>query len=106
MAPKKLCTKHRIVQPSLGKRPYSEVYYEWSSGEEGDGKEDKVEEVEGTQAPEGGQAIPMEETAEKGDILQPLYDHLSPSVIEAQRVFEIVFVQNTSLTREVILLEE
>jgi hypothetical protein len=35
-----------------------------------------------------------------------LYDHLSPSVIEALRVFEIVFVQNTSLTREVILLEE
>jgi hypothetical protein len=48
----------------------------------------------------------MEEAAEKGDILQPLYDHLSPSIIEALRVFEIVSVQNTSLTREVILLEE
>ena len=106
MAPQKLCAKHRIMQPSPGKRPYSEVYYEWSSGEEDNGKEDKVEEVAGTQAPEGGHAIPMEETVEKEDILQPLYDHLSPSVIEALRVFEIVSAQNTSLTREVILLED
>ena len=77
-----------------------------SSGEEDNGKEGKVEEVAGAQAPEGGQAIPMEETAEKGDILQPLYDHLSSSVIEALRVFDIVSAHNTSLTREVILLEE
>ena len=81
-------------------------FTELSSGEEDNGKEDKVEEVAGAQAPEGGQAIPMEETAEKGDILQPIYDHLSPSVIEALRVFETVCAQNTSLTREVILLEE
>ena len=106
MAPRRLRTNHRIVQPSPGKRPYREVYYEWSSGEEDNGKEDKAEEVAGTQAPEGGQAIPMEETAEKGDILQPLYDHLPLSVIEALRVFEIVSAQNTSLTHEVILLEE
>src|SRR3989337_56013 len=106
MAPQKLHAKHRIVQPSSGKRPYNEVYYELTSGEEDNGKEEKVEEVAGVQALEEGQAIPMEETAEKEDILQPLYDHLSPSVIEALRVFEIVSVQNTSLTREVILLEE
>ena len=106
MAPQKLRAKHRIVQPSPGKCPYSEVYYELSSGEEDNGKEEKVKEFAGAQAPEGGQAIPMEETAEKGDILQPLYDHLSPSVIEALRVFETVCAQNTSLTHEVILLEE
>jgi hypothetical protein len=106
MAPQKLRAKHRIVQPSLGKCPYNEVYYELSSGEEDNGKEDKVKEVAGAQAPEGGQAVPMEETAEKEDILQPLYDHLSPSVIEALRVFETICAQNTSLTREVILLEE
>ena len=47
MAPQKLHAKHRIVQPSPGKRPYSEVYYELSSGEEDNGKEDKVEEVAG-----------------------------------------------------------
>jgi hypothetical protein len=76
------------VQPSPGKHPYSEIYYEWSSGEEDNGKEDKAEEVAGTQAPEGGQAIPMEETADKGDILQPLYAHLPPSVIEALSVGE------------------
>ena len=87
MALQKLRAKHRIVQPSPGKRPYSEVYYKLSSGEE-----DKVEEVAGAHALEGGQAISMEETAEKGDILQPLYDHLSPSIIEALRVFEIVSV--------------
>ena len=98
--------KHHIVRPSPGRRPYNEVYYELSSGEEDNGKEDKVEEVAGAQAPKGGQAVPTEETTEKGDILQPLYDHLSPSVIEALRVFEIVSAQNTSLTREVILLEE
>jgi hypothetical protein len=106
MAPQKLRAKHRIAQPSPGKRPYSEVYYELSSGEEDNGKQEKVEEVAGAQALKEGQAIPMVETAEKGDILQPLYDHLSPSVIEALRVFERVSVQNTSLTREVILLEE
>jgi hypothetical protein len=32
----------------------------------------------------------MEETAEKGDILQPFCDHLSPSEIEALRVFETI----------------
>ena len=106
MAPQKLRAKHRIVQPSPGKCPYIEVYYELSSGEEDNGKEDKVEEVAGAQASGEGQAIPMEETTEKGDILQPVYDHLSPFVIEALRVFEIVSAQNTSLTREVILLEE
>ena len=78
------------MQSSPGKCPYSEFYYESLSGEEDNGKEDKVEEVVGARAPEGGQAIPMEENAEKGDILQSLYDHLSPSVIEALRVFEIV----------------
>ena len=70
------------------------------------GEEDKIEEVVGTQAQEGGQAMPMEEIAEKGDILQHFYDHLSPSEIEALRVFETICAQNTSLTREVILLEE
>ena len=92
MAPQKLCAKHRIVQQSPGKCPYSEVIYELSLGEEDNGKEERVEEVAGAQAPERGQAIPMEETVDKGDILQPLYDHLSPSVIEALRVFEIVSV--------------
>ena len=45
MAPQRLRTKHHIVQPSPCKHPYSEIYYEWSSGEEDNGKEDKVEEV-------------------------------------------------------------
>jgi hypothetical protein len=48
----------------------------------------------------------MEETIEKGDILQPFYDHLSPYEIETLRVFETICAQNTSLTHEVILLEE
>ena len=60
------------VQPSPGKRPYSEVYSEWASGEENISKEDKAEEVVGSQINEGDQAIPMEESTEKGDILQPL----------------------------------
>jgi hypothetical protein len=67
MTPRRLRTKHRIVQPSLGKRPYNEVYYQWLSGEEDIGKEDKAEEVEGSHNQEGHPAMPMEETTEKGD---------------------------------------
>ena len=34
MAPQRLHTKHRIVQPAPSKPPFSEVYYKWSLGEE------------------------------------------------------------------------
>ena len=106
MAPQRLLTKHCIVQPSLGKLPYNEVYYEWSSREEDNVKEVKAEEVAENHVQEGGQAMPVEKTAKEGDVLQPFYDHLHSSKIEALRIFEIVCVQNTYLTREVILLEE
>ena len=104
MAPQRFCTKHRIVQPLTGKCPYSKVYYEWLSGEEDNGKEEKAEEVAGNHVQEGGQAMPMEKTTEEGDILQPFYDLLSSSEIEALRIFEIVCVQNSYLTREFTLL--
>ena len=77
MAPQKLRAKHRIVQTSPGKCPYSEVYYELLSGEEDNGKEDKVEEVAGAQAPGEGQAIPMEEM-QKREISFNLYIIISP----------------------------
>ena len=44
--------------------------------------------------------------AEKEDILQPHYDYLTPTEIEAFKIIEIVHVQNKYLTRENILLQE
>ena len=48
----------------------------------------------------------MEEIEKEEDILQPYYNHLTPTKMEALRAIEMVCVQNTYLTREVILLEE
>ena len=45
-------------------------------------------------------------TAEEEDILQPHYNLLTPSEIEAFKMIEIVWVQNKYLTRENILLQE
>src|SRR3989337_1557198 len=44
--------------------------------------------------------------AEEEDILQPYYNHLTPTEIEAFKIIEIVCVQNKYLTRENILLQE
>ena len=44
--------------------------------------------------------------AEEEDILQPYYNHLTPTEIEAFKMIEIVRVQNKYLTRENILLQE
>src|SRR3989337_2664966 len=54
-------------------------------------------------SPAVGQAVPA---AEEEDILQPYYDYLTPTEIEAFRVTETVHVQNKYLTRENILLQE
>ena len=44
--------------------------------------------------------------AEEQDTLQPYYNHLTPTEIEAFEIIEIVHVQNKYLTRENILLQE
>ena len=44
--------------------------------------------------------------AEEEDILQPHYNLLTPTEIEAFKMIEIVQVQNKYLTRENILLQE
>ena len=44
--------------------------------------------------------------AEEEDILQPYYNHLTPTEIEALKIIEIVLVQNKYLTHENILLQE
>ena len=44
--------------------------------------------------------------AEEEDILQPYYNHLTPTEIEAFKIIEIVRIQNKYLTRENILLQE
>ena len=67
--------------------------------------DDKGKEAMKDQAPEGGQSMPTEEEEEE-DILQPYYNHFTPTKIEAFRAFEAVCVQNKFLTRENILLEE
>ena len=61
-------------------------------------KGEKSKEAPGDQVPVIGHAWPTED--------QPYYDHLTPTEIEPFRAFETVRVQNTYLTREVILLEE
>ena len=43
---------------------------------------------------------------EEEDILQPHYNYLTPTEIEAFKIIEIVCVQNKYLTRENILLQE
>ena len=73
---------------------------------EDNGNEEKIEVVVKSHVHQGGQATPVEKIAEERDILQPFYEHLSSSEIEGLRIFETVCVQNTYLTREVILLEE
>ena len=45
-------------------------------------------------------------TVEEKDILQPYYNHLTPTEIEAFKIIEIVRIQNKYLTRENILLQE
>ena len=80
MAPRRLRTKHRIVQPSPGKRPFSEVYYEWSSGEEDtDMKEGSGEVMEDRIRGKEDQAECTGETPEKGDTWQTLYNSLPSS---------------------------
>ena len=44
--------------------------------------------------------------AEEEDILQPYYNHLTPTEIEAFKIIEIVRVQNKYLTHENTLLQE
>ena len=43
---------------------------------------------------------------EEEDILQPYYNHLTPTEIEAFNIIEIVHVQNKYLTRENTLLQK
>ena len=57
---------------------------------------DKIKKVVGDQVP----------AAEEEDILQPYYNHLTPTEIEAFKIIEIVHVQNKYLTSENILLQE
>ena len=45
-------------------------------------------------------------TAEEEGILQPYYNHITPTEIEALKIIEIVLVQNKYLTHENILLQE
>ena len=66
-------------------------------------KGDKSKEAVGDQAPAVEQALPAEE---EEDILQPYYEHLTPTEIEAFRIIEKTRVQNKYLTRENILLQE
>ena len=54
----------------------------------------------------GCKSMATEEVIEKGDTLKSLYHNLSPSEIDTLKVFETICAQNTSLTHEVILLEE
>ena len=107
MAPRKLRTKHGVVQPSPDKRPFNEVYYECSSGEEDTALEEEPGKVvEDRIQEEGDQAVPSKEAPEKGDSWQTLYNNLPPSEIDTQKVFEAICAQNTPLTHEVIVLEE
>ena len=55
---------------------------------------------------EGCKSMAIEEVIEKGDTLKSLYHKLSPSKIDTLNVVETICAQNTSLTHEVILLEE
>ena len=59
-------------------------------------KGDRIKKATENQAP----------AAEEEDILQPYYNHLTPTEIEAFKIIEIVRVQNKYLTRENILLQE
>jgi hypothetical protein len=55
---------------------------------------------------EEDQAIHREEPTGKGDSWQTLYDKFPTSEIDTLKVFEAICAQSTSLTREVIVLEE
>jgi hypothetical protein len=55
---------------------------------------------------EGCKSMATEEAIEKGDTLKSLCHDLFPSEIDTLKVFETICAQNTSLTHEVILLEE
>ena len=55
---------------------------------------------------EEDQAMHKKEPTEKEDILQTLHDNLSLSEINALKAVEAICAQNTSLTDEVIMLEE
>ena len=55
---------------------------------------------------EEDQAMHEKEPTEKEDSWQTLYDKFPPSKIDTLKVFEAICAQNTSLTREVIVLEE
>ena len=59
-------------------------------------KDDRIKKAMEDQAP----------AAEEEDILQPHYNLLTPTKIEAFKMIEIVRVQNKYLTRENILLQE
>ena len=94
------------MQPSPGKRPFSEVYYEWSR-EEDTGKKEEAGEVARSQIQEeGDQYMLTGETTEMGDMLQTLHHNISLSEIDTLKVFEAICAQNIALTHEVILLEE
>ena len=62
----------------------------------------KDKEAVGDQAPARDQALPEEEE----DILQPYYEHLTPTEIEACRMFEVARARIKYLTRVNIQLEK
>ena len=66
-------------------------------------KEDKSKEVVGDQTPAVEPALPVEK---EEDVLQPYYEYLTPTEIEAFRIIGMVRVQNKYLTHENILLQE
>ena len=57
---------------------------------------DKIKKAAEDQVPE----------VEEEDIIQPYYNHLTPTEIEAFKIIEMIRVQNKYLTRENILLQE
>ena len=109
MAPPTLRKKHRIVWPSPSRRPYNKVYYELSSGEEdtpeapGDAMERNQEEAK---VSKGDHANHPSGVSNKGESLLPLRDNISLPKIDALNDMESICAQNTTLTHEVIWLEE
>ena len=66
-------------------------------------KRDESKEAIGDQALAVEQVLPVEE---EEDTLQPYYEYLTPTEIEAFSIIDTVCVQNKYLTRENILLQE
>ena len=62
----------------------------------GDQEDDGIKKFMEDQAP----------AAEEENILQPYYNHLTPTEIEAFKMIELAHIQNKYLTRENILLKD